>query len=231
MAGGYIPKTMATPASPWPKRLLLACVLALLACTETVANPIRPAPGQAGTAGSAGADGGVPDQDDERPPFDGAVEGEFEDVPATRHCASVADWPEPWAEAELALFAQLNALRMQRPRCMRDPSHGELEVPLQPFRLAPELRCSTRLHSRDMTVRKFSNTVNPEGLDPADRAAAAGFSFFGVAERIAVGSDPGQVLEDLRDSRDYCAILANPAFGAVGLGLYQQRWTLDFAGP
>jgi uncharacterized protein YkwD len=151
------------------------------------------------------------------------------DVPPTHHCAEAADWRPEWAAAEQELLNQLNVLRMQRPRCGREQPWGELP----PLRMAPELRCSARLHSKDMVERGFSGQVNPDGLDPTDRAVAAGFAFFvPVAERIDVGGiDVTPVVEELRESRDYCAIVAHPAFGAVGLGLYQRRWTLDFSGP
>lgn len=59
-------------------------------------------------------------------------------------------------------------------------------VPQEPLALNADLTVASRLHTQDMADRDFFDHVNPDGLDPTDRAVAAGY--VGVAgENIAAG--------------------------------------------
>ena len=195
----------------------IAGLLALSGCWDSVAMPIRIA--SDGGGGALGMDdGGNSDRDaavDER------------GVPDTLHCAPVADWPEEWVEAERALFEAINALRATRPRC---GSRGFED--LEPLRFAPGLRCSARLHSRDMDIRDFFDETNPDGETPKERIAEAGYRYRWAEESIVSGgNDHALVLVNLRENWDDCLNLFNPDYSAVGIGLHKGRWTLDFAGP
>ena len=55
------------------------------------------------------------------------------------------------------------------------------------LRADPRLNGSARSHSADMVARRYFSHVAPDGSDPGDRAAAAGYSPF-VGENIAASS-------------------------------------------
>ncbi len=67
---------------------------------------------------------------------------------------------------------------------------GELArlVPSQPLAMNPYLTLAARAHSLDLAQRNFFDHINPDGLDPTDRAQSAGYA--GVAgENIAAGQE------------------------------------------
>jgi len=69
-----------------------------------------------------------------------------------------------------------------------DLTPGELArlVPQPPLALNAALTLTSRAHSLDLAVRSFFDHVNPDGLDPSQRAQAQGYA--GVAgENIAAG--------------------------------------------
>lgn len=59
-------------------------------------------------------------------------------------------------------------------------------VPHEPLALNEALTKAARLGSRDMSDRAFFDHVNPDGLDPTDRAVAQGYSV-SAGENIAAG--------------------------------------------
>jgi len=105
----------------------------------------------------------------------------------------------------------------------------------------PILRCSARLHSLDMFERAFFGHINPDGLDPFERMAAAGFHGSGAGENIAVGqTSPQQVMKSWMESDDHCANVMRPNYtmlgvgyhpGAGGRGLGSNFWTQNFGAP
>ncbi len=59
-------------------------------------------------------------------------------------------------------------------------------VAQEPLALNEHLTVAARLHSQDMADRGFFDHVNPDGLDPTDRALAQGYSY-SAGENIAAG--------------------------------------------
>src|SRR5262245_43386685 len=59
-------------------------------------------------------------------------------------------------------------------------------VPSEPLALNPYLTVAARAHSLDMANRDFFDHVNPDGLNPTQRAQAAGYSG-SAGENIAAG--------------------------------------------
>src|SRR5687768_1385887 len=119
-------------------RSLMVVLLTLTACGDAVANPIRIAQSsaEAGVDADVGRDGSSAEPG--RP-------GQGPNVPDTPHCADAAEWPVELAEAEYGLFLAINELRDGRVRCGDRESRD-----LPPFAFEPALRCSARLHSKDM---------------------------------------------------------------------------------
>jgi hypothetical protein len=195
--------------------------------------------GRMGGAGYQGFDGGRPTEDDFGGRGNGFMDGPYgpgaspEDVPSTGACAEVASWDDAAANTEQELLRFLNFARDSGSRCGSDPHDTVIELVMQ-----PELRCAARLHSRDMSERDFFDHVNPDGDGPAERMRAAGY-VFNVSgesiERLRLSDPMGdryQALSDLlsSDGPD-CRSLLDARFDAVGVGVYGDLLTLDFAGP
>jgi uncharacterized protein YkwD len=73
-------------------------------------------------------------------------------------------------------------------------------------------------HSADMRDRGFFSHTNPEGLDPFDRAAAAGLS--ARAENIAYGQpDAAAVMTDWMNSSGHRANILDCSLTRLGVGV------------
>jgi uncharacterized protein YkwD len=89
-----------------------------------------------------------------------------------------------------------------------------------------------RAHSEDMRDRDFFDHVNPDGLDPFDRAERAGTS--ARAENIAHGQqDPAAVMADWMDSSGHRKNILNCDLTRLGVGIASGSggpwWTQVFA--
>lgn len=209
-----------------------------------------PSGGSAGQAGSAGARTGNGSGGRESfggtdfgPPWEGEFGGRggpdwddedaLEAIPRSPQCESVVEWDDESAEAEHELFRFLNFARESALGC-DDRAAGSLP----PLELKPELRCAARLHSRDMSQREFFDHVNPDGVGPEDRMRRAGASFAVASESIARDPENGEfqnryqaIAELFAAGGSDCNNLADTRFDAVGVGVFQGLWTLDFTGP
>lgn len=91
-----------------------------------------------------------------------------------------------------------------------------------------------RAHSEDMAVRDFFDHVNPDGLDPGDRIAAAGIHNSGWGENIAAGYfSPESVMDAWMNSPGHRANILSPNWTHLGVGIheggtYGVYWTQDF---
>jgi uncharacterized protein YkwD len=83
----------------------------------------------------------------------------------------------------------------------------------------PRLNAAARAHSGDMVARGYFSHTTPEGSDPGDRAAAAGYSPF-VGENIAASGQgtPISVFSLWRSSPGHNANLLG-SYVATGLGV------------
>jgi uncharacterized protein YkwD len=89
-----------------------------------------------------------------------------------------------------------------------------------------------RGHSADMRDRGFFDHVNPDGLDPFDRATRAGLT--ARAENIAYGQpDPAAVMTAWMNSPGHRANILNCGLSRLGVGIAQGAggpwWTQLFA--
>jgi uncharacterized protein YkwD len=153
-------------------------------------------------------------------------------VPEGSYCEPVADWDEADSGAERGMLEALNFAREGGFPC--EESEQAFAPPLA---MRPELRCSARLHSLDMQENDFVGQVNLEGVGPEDRMRRAGYTFGVASESVAEVESmadwaPYEVLRWLfAAGGSDCKNLVDPRFDAVGIGRYQDLWTLDFAGP
>lgn len=201
-----------------------------------------PAEGSAGdgnesSAGATSADptGPEPSSDDTSAPD---TPGDpSADVPDTEHCAPVADWDPAWAQWEQEVLLLVNENRAAGANCDTEGEFG----PAEPLTMEPMLRCSARLHSMDMFERDFFDHTNPDGLDPFDRMAEAGFEGSYMGENIAYGqASPEQVMADWMESDGHCSNIMNPNFTLIGVGYHEGAdnprdgkhfWTQNFGTP
>ena len=83
------------------------------------------------------------------------------------------------------------------------------------------LAAVARAHSADMRDRRYFSHDTPEGLDPFDRARAAGVSY-ARAENIAQGQpDPAAVMAAWMDSPGHRANILNCDLTRLGIGVAQ----------
>jgi hypothetical protein len=212
-------------------RRLAAVVVLVGACTRggdgtDGAGADATGEGDAGTTGDGDGDG---DGDS-----DGDGDGDDPEVPTTPYCYPVAGlmWLDPWREDEQAVLALVNAARAAGAQC---GAHGSMP-PAEPLAMQPELRCAARVHARDMNDRMFFDHVNPDGEDPGDRIALAGYGAAAWAENIAKGAvTPDDAVAGWLDSDDHCAILMSSEFTESGVGSFEGEnglyWTQTFGRP
>jgi len=159
------------------------------------------------------------------------------DVAATEYCARVADWDPEWVKFEEEVLLLVNENRARPADCGVDGKFAATT----PLVMDPILRCSARLHSLDMFERDFFAHVNPDGLDPFERMANAGFVGSGGGENIAVGQQtPEEVMEAWMESDGHCANVMRSAFASIGIGYHpgtggrgldSNFWTQNFGAP
>ena len=192
-------------------------------------------------------DGGTPDNDttpdddavpdDDTPPDDGGDVGEPDDgmtdsssdVPDNAYCANVANSSAEWATFETDVLALVNQRRATGADC---GSQGSFN-PAPALRMNPALRCAARVHSADMAARQYFDHTNPDGENPGDRLARAGYVASTWGENIAFGyGSPEAVVDGWMESDGHCANIMRPNFTEIGVGYGTgDMWTQVFGAP
>jgi uncharacterized protein YkwD len=157
-----------------------------------------------------------------------------DDVPATDHCAPVADWNPAWVAFEEEVLQLVNEYRAMGYNCDTEGQFGAAG----PLTTQPNLRCSARLHSQDMAMRDYFAHDNPDGDGPSERMDAAGYMGGTWGENIAMGQrTPQEVVDGWMDSDGHCANIMREQFTQIGVGFYQGSdrsayyWTQNFGAP
>ncbi len=108
-------------------------------------------------------------------------------------------------------------------------------APTGPLTMNASLRCVALADPSDMNNRNFFDHVNPDGEDPFDRIAQAGYGSYNQAgENIAGGSDsPEATVAGWLDSDGHCGNLMSHRLHRSrrtyqGLGDYTGYWTQTF---
>ena len=149
-------------------------------------------------------------------------------VPNISYCESVLDWSEEWKTFEEEVVILTNELRTQGTTC-----DGEAFPPVQPLTMQRNLRCSSRVHSKDMQDRNYFDHTNPSGEDPGDRIGRAEYPWNSYGENIAYGyATPEEVVEGWHQSPGHCRNMMSDWFDEIGVGAYaggnQIYWTQNF---
>ena len=144
-------------------------------------------------------------------------------------CDHLGTWDHDAVEMEEEVVDLVNELRAEGTNC---PGTGAVMPATGPVEMDEELRCASRLHSKDMSDRDFFDHDDPEGVGPAQRADEAGFSGGGVTENIAQGyPTPEAVVEGWRTSdTGHCENMLGSSHSVIGVGYYSTYWTQKFGG-
>jgi len=198
-------------------------------------TPTAPPMGTAGSAmGAAGSAMGAAGTG-AMPPVVTGDEG----VPEGAHCMSVAAWDTAWTAFEDEVLTLTNAARAKAATCGQ---YGDFD-PAPPLAMNAMLRCSSRLHSKDMGEKNYFAHDNLDGLDPFKRMAAAGYMGFTMGENIAKGQQtPKEVVDGWMNSPGHCSNIMNADYTEIGVGYFQgmststrfnsnKLWTQNFGAP
>jgi len=121
------------------------------------------------------------------------------------------------SEFEKATFYLINNEREQ---------HG-----LPPLEWNSKLAAVARAHSVDMSRRQFFSHSNPDGKNPADRMRAGSIVFMFAGENIARGyKTPESVVTAWMGSITHRNAILNEKATQMGIGVYNNYWTVDFLG-
>ena len=98
-------------------------------------------------------------------------------------------------------------------------NNERLSQGLKPLTMNLSLASAARFHSQDMVDRNFFNHVNPDGLNPSDRARNAGYNFIALAENICGNPSIDAGHSSLMNSPTHRANILNPSFREIGIGI------------
>lgn len=155
------------------------------------------------------------------------------DVPDSEHCAPAASWPAPHASFEQSVLTLVNSARASGGTC---GSKGSF-APSAALKMQPALRCSARLHSKDMAQNAYFSHTSQDGTSPFVRMQQAGYSYSYAGENIAAGTTtPAAVMKGWLASPGHCANILNPKLTEIGIGYasggpYGHYWTQNLASP
>jgi len=196
---------------------------------ETMTMTTGPATSDPTTATTTGATG------DDTTGADSGMQPPPVDVPDNAYCADVADWSPTWAQHEQDVLTIVNQVRGQGANCGTEGAFAATG----PLTMDPALRCAARKHSADMAARNFFDHVNPDGEDPFERIARAGYGDYSQqGENIAGGADsPKASVDGWLASDGHCGNLMSPNSTEIGIGAYEglgdytYYWTQTLARP
>lgn len=169
---------------------------------------------------------------DATPSPDGGADTAEPDAGEPDSGAPTDDWPAELAAMELEVIELVNVERARGGVCGSD-AFG----PSGPVTLNTELRAAARGHATDMGERGYFDHVSPEGTEPWDRTAAAGYRGGGAqGENIAAGyATAAEVMAGWMDSPGHCSNILDASYNELGVGLamvngsdYTSYWVQNF---
>ena len=214
--------------------LALACVPA---CADDGVDTQGDATtGSAATQGSSSTSSAGSTADTAAETDAGTTAGGDDPAWMSAYCSPVspAKWLAAFTEQELAVVDLVNQHRAAGVDC----GAGGKKPPAPPLTLEPRLHCAARVHSADMSERAYFDHVNPDGEDPFDRMAKAGYNFLQAGENIAGGPDAAAAaVAGWLKSPGHCANMMDPGYTEIGVGFYEGSgpytyyWTQTFGRP
>ncbi len=155
-------------------------------------------------------------------------------VPDTEHCRPAAETDLAAAAFETELLRLVNEQRASGAVCGQEGTFP----PVAALAMTASLRCSARLHARDLARQGQASRIGSDGSLPEARIAAAGYAFVYVGEAVAGAlTDPGAVVAAWMADGLTCATLLEPGFQHAGAGVagtpntQHDTWVLDLGAP
>jgi uncharacterized protein YkwD len=165
-------------------------------------------------------------------PDAGAADAGVADAaPGGVDCRNPATWPADWTAYEDEVLALINQQRAAGATC-----GTTVKPPVGPLVMNAELREAVRCHSLDMGTRGYFSHVTPEGVDPWQRIAQAGYTASPTGENIAAGyGTPAAAVQGWVTSEGHCNNLMAAGSNETGIGYasvtgspYRAYWTQAF---
>lgn len=145
-------------------------------------------------------------------------------MPDTAHCVPASDWDSNWSQWEAEVLALTNQARAAGANC-----GGQNFSPVGPLVMDPALRCSARLHAKDMGELSYFSHDSQDGRTMATRVNDTGYRWSTIGENIAQGQrSPEQVVMGWLDSPGHCRNMMAGDFTALGVGYYDTGATIGF---
>lgn len=159
------------------------------------------------------------------------------EVPATDHCAPADNWDPEWSAFEQRVLELTNENRAAGAVC-----GGQPQEPAGPLTMNPQLRCSARLHAKDMADLMYFDHTSADGRTFDQRITQAGYTGWTIGENIAQGqTSPEEVVQGWMDSPGHCVNIMNGGFTEIGVGFYEGAgggfrvrplyWVQNFGAP
>jgi uncharacterized protein YkwD len=157
--------------------------------------------------------------------------GAADAAPGALDCRNPATWPADWTAYEDQVLALINQQRAAGATC-----GTTVKPPVGPLVMNAELREAVRCHSLDMGTRAYFSHVTPEGVDPWQRIAQAGYTASPTGENIAAGyGTPAAAVQGWVTSEGHCNNLMAAGSNETGIGYafvtgspYRAYWTQAF---
>lgn len=137
------------------------------------------------------------------------------ELPSTSYCDGVRDWPDAWIQHEREVVARIDQWRARGGECGTEGKPGRAE----PLLLDGALTCAARVHAVSMAEQGFVGHAGPDGSEPTDRIADAGYPG-GVVEHVVAGAPDADALIDevLAPSDVHCRDVLSRLRDDVGVG-------------
>ena len=95
----------------------------------------------------------------------------------------------------------------------------------EPLEFDESLQLAAQSHSDDMSARHYLEHVSPEGQEPGDRAAAAGYTGSYVGENIGQGfADAASAMAAWMGSQGHRDNIDNCDYKVIGIGVNPDGW-------
>lgn len=141
--------------------------------------------------------------------------------------------PPQWSAFEDEVLRLTNQQRALGATC-----GGRAMPPVGPVAFHGSLRAAARSHSRDMGERQYFDHDSPEGVQPHQRAQAAGYPNAYVGENIGSGyTDAARAMAGWMASTGHCLNVMKGDYAFLGVGyaytdkgVYHHYWTQVFGG-
>lgn len=150
------------------------------------------------------------------------------------YCNGVTSWNAAWADWENQVLTLVNQKRAAGATC-----GGTVYPPAPPLAFHESLRCSARVHSKDMGDKNFFSHTGSNGSTFSQRITNAGYSWSGAGENIGAGySSPAAAVNGWMASSGHCSNIMNKSYTHLGTGYYnaatstyKHYWTQSLAKP